>query len=159
MSSGRWCRIGPMAVTICALAVAAGCGKDAAGGDPGEPASGARPVPRGSAYDAGRRACRGLTPLEAARRFGEKASRAGVHGRFLRSVTEPAPSVEASGGYPRLVASLYATTVPPAERALAASGCAHELAVAVQGGGAASNRSRRNALPSKGSEETKGSIR
>lgn len=76
----------------------------------------------------GQRACRGMDPLEAALHFRAAARRAGAHRRFLILITEPTPAVERSPGYPRLVAALYATTLPEPQRALAAAGCAEELA-------------------------------
>jgi hypothetical protein len=69
-----------------------------------------------------------MTPLEAAHRFRSGAENAGAHARFLELVTEPTSTVEHSPGYPRLVAALYATSRPPSQRALAAAGCAQELA-------------------------------
>jgi hypothetical protein len=80
------------------------------------------------ARQAGREACEGLAPIDAARRFRSSARRAGVTKRFAALVSEPTPEVEASPGYPRLVASLYATTLPGRVRAAAAAGCAEELA-------------------------------
>jgi len=77
---------------------------------------------------AGRRACRGMDPVEAARHFEAPARRAGAHQRFIALVTEPTADVERSPGYPRLVAAFYATTRPEPQRALAAAGCAEELA-------------------------------
>lgn len=81
-----------------------------------------------SAREEGRRACEGMDPLEAARHYVKAARRAGVRKRFAELVTEPPPKVEASPGYPQLVAALYATTVPGPRRAEAAAGCAEELA-------------------------------
>jgi hypothetical protein len=76
----------------------------------------------------GRNACRGLTPLEAAKRFEQTALESGVRRRFVELVAEPPARVEASPSYPRLVAALYATTLQPSHRAQAAAGCAEELA-------------------------------
>lgn len=78
---------------------------------------------------AGQRACHGLSALEAAHRFAVDARRAGVRQLFIAEVNHPAPAVEGSAGYPRLVAALYATTLPARVRAEAAAGCAEELAV------------------------------
>ncbi len=77
---------------------------------------------------AGREACAGMTPLEAARRFQAAARRAGVKKRFAQLTAQPPPSVAESPGYPRLVGALYATTVPGPARTEAAAGCAEELA-------------------------------
>jgi len=82
----------------------------------------------GDAREKGRQACRGMTPREAANHFEAAARRAGVNKRFAKLVTEPTPEVEASSGYPRLAAALYAMTTPEKDRAAAASGCAEELA-------------------------------
>jgi hypothetical protein len=126
--------------------LAAGCGS---GTDPASVAQTKKPVPARSTADGtstsveaklspaqtratralGRSACRGRTPLEAARHFARAARKAGVTFRFATLVTKPSPSIESSSGYPRLVASLYATTLPEAKRAAAAAGCAEELAV------------------------------
>ena len=76
----------------------------------------------------GRRACRGMTPIEAAERFKTVARRAGAQKRFIELVTEPTPTVERSVGYPQLVAAFYATTLPESERTSAAAACAKELA-------------------------------
>lgn len=116
---------------LVAVVLAAGCGDS-----PGDSSSDAPPPasqspghgPAASARGEGRRACRGLTPLEAADRFKAAAREAGVKKRFVELVAEPAPSVAASPGYPRLVGALYATTVPPPRREQAAAGCAEELA-------------------------------
>jgi hypothetical protein len=69
-----------------------------------------------------------MTPLEAARHFRGAAREAGAHERFVELVADPTPAVAGSPGYARLVAALYSTTLPPAQRALAAAGCAEELA-------------------------------
>jgi hypothetical protein len=90
----------------------------------------------------GREACAGLTPIEAALHFRQSARKAGAGWRFLELATEPASSVQASPGYPRLVAALYAMSVPATERAQAAAGCAEELAATSPGGGAAPDRAR-----------------
>jgi hypothetical protein len=110
-----------------------------------------------AARGAGRHACRGMTPLEAAHRFKASARRAGVRKRFAELVTEPTPATESSAGYPQLVASLYATTVPAPGREQAAAGCAEELAVSSRDGGAASKRTGQEGLPVSGSQEQKGS--
>lgn len=131
-------------VVLLALAVAQGCGggaDDTVSGstaDVGRSAPAAStahgPVTRPSAEEArawraaGRRACRGLEPARAAERFEAAARRAGAHARFIALVTRPTPTVERSPGYPRLVAAFYATTRPEPQRALAAAGCAEELA-------------------------------
>ncbi|HEU4737938.1 MAG TPA: hypothetical protein VFS54_02520 [Solirubrobacterales bacterium] len=69
-----------------------------------------------------------MQPAEAALHFKAAAEQAGAHGRFVELVTKPPPAVEQSPGYPRLVAAFYATALPPPQRALAAAGCAEELA-------------------------------
>jgi len=69
-----------------------------------------------------------MEPVEAALHFKAAARRAGAHRRFIALVTEPTPAVERSPAYPRLVAAFYATTLPEPQRALAAAGCAEELA-------------------------------
>lgn len=92
---------------------------------PQRPISGRR---ASAARERGRGDCRGLTPYEAASRFKRAAREAGARKRFLELVTEPAAPVAKSAGYPRLVASLYSITVPPAQQAEAAAGCAEELA-------------------------------
>src|SRR6476659_7079510 len=81
----------------------------------------------GGARAAGRRACEGMTPLEAARHYEAAARRAGVTKRFAKLATEPTSEVEASSGYPRLAAAIYATTTPEKGRASAAAGCAEVL--------------------------------
>ena len=88
----------------------------------------------------GRRVCKGMTALEVAEKFKAKARHAGAQKRFLELVTEPTPAVEASSGYPQLVAAFYATTLPESERAPAAAGCAAELAASREGGEASSDR-------------------
>lgn len=86
------------------------------------------------AYETGQEACRGMTPREAAERFEMPARHAGASKAFAAAVADPAPAVEGSPGYPRLVAALYATTLPPRQRAGAAAGCAAELASRGAGG-------------------------
>jgi hypothetical protein len=81
----------------------------------------------GSARALGRAACRGLTPSEAAVRYRRAARKAGVTLHFAELVVHPSAATRRSPGYPRLVASLYATTVPEAQRVGAAAGCAEEL--------------------------------
>lgn len=90
----------------------------------------ARPSPeRARAWRAaGRSACEGMGPREAALHFRAAAKRAGAHLRFVALVTQPTAAVEQSPAYPRLVAAFYATTRPEPQRALAAAGCAEELA-------------------------------
>jgi hypothetical protein len=84
--------------------------------------------PAGSVREAGREACRGASPLEIARRYEASATDAQVRKRFAELVAHPTAALEKSPGYPRLVAALYASTVPVAQRAQAAAGCAEELA-------------------------------
>jgi hypothetical protein len=82
--------------------------------------------------EVGESACQGMTPQEAAKHFELVARRSGVGKQFAAFVADPPPSVEASPGYPRLVAAVYAATLPAAQRADAAAGCAEELASAVR---------------------------
>jgi len=96
----------------------------------------------GPARATGRRACEGLTPIEAARRYRKEARQAGATKLFVAAVAEPDPATESSPGYPRSVAALFATTVPPRDQAEAAAGCAEELAASVKGGGTASGGKR-----------------
>lgn len=97
----------------------------------------------GPASAAGRRACQGMTPLEAARRYERSARRAGASARFVELVTEPTPATASSPGYPQLVAAFYASSLAPAKRAAAAAGCAEELAAPTRGGKAASDQTQR----------------
>jgi hypothetical protein len=136
------CRAGgALCVTLILASALAlpGCGGDEAqtSSPAGAPkASGQAPVnadgsiaaQEDSARAAGRLACHGMAPLAAAMRFESGALRSGVTKHFAKLVTEPTPRVEASPGYPRLVAALYATTVPVKGRAEAAAGCAEMLA-------------------------------
>lgn len=71
--------------------------------------------------------CRGMSPLEAARHYEREVRDAGASKRFLELVTDPTPAVESSPGFPRVVAAFYATTLPPDQRAAAATACAKEL--------------------------------
>jgi hypothetical protein len=144
--SGRLCRWAPTLTALAALLVAFaayGCGSDTAtapkrADDPpaSRSAPTASPTTHASARAEGRRACRRLTPLEAARRFKQGARRAGASKRFIELVAEPTADVASSPGYPRLVAAFYASTLPPSQRAAAAAACAEELA-AESGGKAA----------------------
>jgi hypothetical protein len=77
--------------------------------------------------------CGGMTPREAARQFEAPARRAGVSAQFATSVVHPSAAVESSPGYPRLVASLYAVTLPVSKRPAAAAACAKELASSKEG--------------------------
>ena len=79
------------------------------------------------AREVGRTACEGMTPLEAAARYEVRARAAGVGREFARYVAHPPASVERSNGYPRLVAALYASTLPGGDRGAAAAGCTEEL--------------------------------
>jgi hypothetical protein len=132
------CHLGAACVLLALVSlVAAGCGgsgtistsgggsgSSSAAADPGaEPAAGGV-----AARQLGRQACRGLTPLQAAHRYRVAARRAGVRRHFAALVVDPPPAIESSPGYPRLVASFYATTVPGPDRREAAAGCAEELA-------------------------------
>lgn len=118
---------------VLVLSLFVGCGggsetTDQAGS--GKPASAPGPISLADrpAREAGRRACAGMEPQEAAHLYAKAALKAGVRKRFADLVTEPTEAIEGSPGYPRLVAALYATTVPEARRAQAAAGCAEELA-------------------------------
>jgi hypothetical protein len=82
--------------------------------------------------EVGRAACAGMTPQQAAKRFELVARRSGVGKQFAAFVADPPPTVENSPGYPRLVAAVYAATLPAPQRADAAAGCAEELASAVR---------------------------
>lgn len=136
-------RLGLCITLLLALLALAGCGGDAGttAGSSGSAqtttaatSSGRGPVARPSpeqAQDwraAGRSACEGMRPAEAALHFKAAAERAGAHQRFVELVTEPTAAIAQSPGYPRLVAAFYATTRPEPQRALAAAGCAEELA-------------------------------
>ncbi|HET9593730.1 MAG TPA: hypothetical protein VFP17_12535 [Solirubrobacterales bacterium] len=110
-----------------------------------------------TARAAGRRACAGMTPLEAARHYEAAARSAGVTKRFAKLVTEPTAKVESSSGYPRLAAALYATTTPAKGRADAAAGCAEELAVDGEDGEAMPRRAGQTAPTSQGGADQKGS--
>jgi hypothetical protein len=132
-----------VAVTACTLVLGSltGCGHGTAGSvstrsDSSRAESGSEPARAAtdSAFDAGQLACRGLTPIEAARHFRDAALAAKVRLHFVELVAEPGAKIESSSGYPRLVAALYATTVPAADRASAAAGCAKELSAANGGG-------------------------
>ncbi len=156
------------ALAFASLLALAGCG----GGDDGTSSTVARTThaEQGSAevagaayaHDAaaraiGRKACQGMTPLEAARHFEAAARRAGVTKRFAKLATEPTAKVESSSGYPRLAAAIYATTVPEKGRAAAAAGCAEVLAADGEGGGVSSERTGQTASPSQGGAQQKGS--
>jgi len=81
----------------------------------------------------GRLSCQGRTPLEVAHSLRAIAEHGGPRERFAELVVDPTPAVAESPGYPRLVAALYATTLPPPKRAQAAAACAKELAAASHG--------------------------
>ena len=147
----------------------AGCG----GGDDGTTSTVARTTPSAEGHTAsaagisapeaaaaraaGRKACQGMTPLQAARHFEAAARQAGVTKRFAKLATEPSAKVESSSGYPRLAAAIYATTTPEKSRAQAAAGCAEELAVNGEDGEATSERTGQTAPPSQGGADPKGS--
>jgi hypothetical protein len=112
------------------LVVAAGtlgCGGGGVASQTAPPALAQLP-PAGPAREVGREACRGASPLEIARRYEAPATDANVRKSFAKLVAHPTAALQKSPGYPRLVAALYASTVPVARRALAAAGCAEELA-------------------------------
>lgn len=77
---------------------------------------------------AGRRACRGVNPLEIAQRYERAAVASGVSKKFAALAADPTASMRSSAGYPRLVAAIYVGTLPASQRAQAAAGCAEELA-------------------------------
>ena len=120
-------------------------------------AAGAATAHDESARAAGRKACKGMTPLEVARHFEAAARRAGATKRFVQLATEPSAKVESSAGYPRLAAAIYATTTPEKSRAQAAAGCAEELAVNGEDGEAAPERAGQTAPPSQGGADQRGS--
>ena len=93
------------------------------------------PAAAKAALAAGRKACRGLTPLQAAKRYAPLAREAGVRKSFTELVSHPSPAMKSSQGFPRLVAALYASTLPAPQRADAAAGCAEELSPGVPGVG------------------------
>jgi hypothetical protein len=127
------------AVLLLAAVALGGCGSADEGGlSATTAASSARPSAKSSATlssaaahsarAAGRKACSGLTPLQAAQRYAPHARAAGVRESFIALVANPTPSIENSPGFPRLVAALYASTLPAPQRADAAASCAEELA-------------------------------
>jgi hypothetical protein len=130
----------------------AAAAKDASASSPDAPLS--RSV---AVRETGRRACAGMSPLEAAKHYELPARHAGVDKEFAKFVAHPPPSTETSDGFPRLVAALYASTLPAAQRADAAAGCAEELASPGSGGQASSKRAKRQGLSSSGSNDKKGS--
>lgn len=129
-------------VSVVLVAALVGCGgggntSQTASSQPPKHARGAKRATVSGSRAEGRQACRGLTPIDAARRFRTDAVKAGVRRSFAQRVADPTAAVESSPGYPRLVAALYATTVEPKARAQAAAGCAEMLAA--QAGGKASS--------------------
>lgn len=136
-------RVGSMGAILALAAVMgfAGCGSGSTG--PSDPPRTSTPrletggpglsAEEAAARDMGRRACDGLEPLQAARQFSDAAKRVGATLRFVAAVANPVPAVRKSPGYPRLVASLYGTTVPTRQAAAAAAGCAEELVAPPQG--------------------------
>src|ERR1700743_3124221 len=133
MRRERWLR----ATILCAAvgSMIGGCGS---GGGSVEAASTANTGPAKSATagaaprltnphgvrDARQRAGQGLTPSEPAHRFAGEAQKTRASRVFIAEVIHPAPAVEKSAGYPRLVAALYALTQPGRGRKEAAAGCA-----------------------------------
>lgn len=95
------------------------------------------------ARETGRQACRGATAPQIAARYELPARHSGVDKEFAEFVADPPASVRNSAGYPRLVAALYAATLPTNQRTAAAAGCAEELALSTNGGRASSNRAKR----------------
>lgn len=102
-------------------------------------------------------ACAGITPLEAASRFEAAAVKAGVDEEFAKYVAEPPASTVNSPGYPRLVAAIYASTLPEKQRTEAAAGCAEALASPSTGGQGSSKRAMQEGPSSSGGHEEKGS--
>lgn len=98
--------------------------------------------PAALAREIGQKACAGMTPLQAAKRYELAARRAGATREFAALVADPPPAVKSSPGFPRLVAALYATTLPARQRADAAAGCVEELASRSSGRQASSDRAR-----------------
>jgi hypothetical protein len=151
-----------VALLVAALGLL-GCGSGggttdagATGAPTSEPASEQLP-PAAGARRAGQRACAGMTPLEAARHFEGPARKAGVKVNFAKFVAQPPSSTINSPGYPRLVAAIYASTLPPKQRAEAAAGCAERLALSSSGGQGSSKRATQEGLPSAGGTNKKGS--
>jgi hypothetical protein len=92
------------------------------------------PTAAKTARATGRRACAGMSALEVAQRYELPARKAGATKDFASYIAHPPPSTKSSPGFPRLVAALYATTLPAIQRADAAAGCAEELASRGSGG-------------------------
>jgi hypothetical protein len=105
----------------------------------------------------GQAACAGMTPIEAAAHFEGPARRAGVEKKFAKYVAEPPTSIVNSPGYPRLVAAIYASTLPVKQRAEAAAGCAESLALSSSGGQGSSKRAMQEGPSSSGGQVQKGS--
>lgn len=161
MGSTGWCRVCVLCGALIGAALMVGCGDGGGASTDGAGQRGShelhgsdrRTTPAtlrggGTSDDSqggrliGEKACRGMNPLQAARHFRASARAAGAQARFLELVAFPSPRVRASPAYPKLVASLYATTVPARDRAAAAAGCADELAASSPGGGAAPGRAQ-----------------
>jgi hypothetical protein len=102
--------------------------------DAKQPEAAPSPAAAKAAGETGRKACKGLTPLQAAQRYAPAARNAGVTKAFAAFIADPNPHTVSSPGFPRLVAALYATTLPAGQRASAAAGCAAELASAPDAG-------------------------
>lgn len=158
-----------MAFAVTSVLVIAGCGAGRDGTIPtisrapqAEQPADEEPEPaeaHAAARAMGRKACEGMSPLQAARHYEAAARRAGVTKRFARLAAEPTAKVESSSGYPRLVAALYAMTTPEKGRAQAAAGCAEELAVNGEDGEASPERAGQTAPTSQGGADQKGSTR
>lgn len=136
---------------LIALVALGGCG--AGTGTTATQEASTAPRPAGNAHHAeqawqiGRQACSGMSPREAALRYVAAARRAGVGKPLTRIVADPPPSVADSTGFPRLVAAVYAATVPKRQRTAAAAGCAEELAAATWGR-ASSTKAKKSTGPS-----------
>jgi hypothetical protein len=160
----RWQRLGMFCAALALTTPAvSGCGDavtvaTTAGGaaTPRTDASPPSAAALRAAREAGRLACRGKTPLQAAHRYLPAAKRAGVRRHFATLVADPPAAIADSSGYPRLVAALYATTVPGPERREAAAGCAEELAAPGRGRKAPSNWTGNSELPPDGGRQQKG---
>jgi hypothetical protein len=142
----RWHRLAILLVALGVAALAlAGCGDSGSGPTASTPSTTPSSKPATSvpttkapatlssgaaqaARATGRRACAGLTSLQVAQRYELPARKAGATKAFTSYIANPPPSTKNSPGFPRLVAALYATTLPASQRADAAAGCAEELA-------------------------------
>jgi hypothetical protein len=100
-----------------------------------------------------------MSALQAAQRYELPARHAGVDKKFAAFVANPPSSTQASSGFPRLVAALYASTLPATQRADAAAGCAEELASRSPGGQASPKRASAQGRPLAAAKKRKAVIR